>query len=671
MNQIRLAKPWSGPTLTDVPYFMVRWTKHTDPKVYALRLSDYLTRLKAIPENIEEIGGQVAADAAAVASALTTITQAASDVDANRQAVDVAAAAIDAAQVTTLEARDEAVAARDVAVSAAGSTQSLWDSRAAAQAADIPAPVQYLRTAGYAAVGDGGGALYKRLGAAPSSPTARHFQSADGAWWDLAEVQVNPRMLGAKGDNATNDTAAFNALPSGNVLISPGTYRLRGFVPKSGTTYQAPRGNVTLVQDADASPIVSLAAGTQNITFDGIDFIGRPTSSSGACVILDNNAATYRNKIVWRNCSFDNFGGMALVLGGLKGGEILACRFTRTAQLNTPSGATSYPAIWISDASAGNYTATSDLLIQGCSFEDMYWSGIYACGIRIRIVDNSFRATRESTIFINPNALKVSVVGNTIDGTTMQNISASGVEVGGNYITVVGNTITNCGAFGVSVQDTQFFNVSGNVLSFNRYGVGIISTSSAQPPRYGAVKDNTITNSSDYGLYIYKVGTGGLITDCDLSDNHITTSVVRNIYLDRASGLISDAVAIARNDAASKATVTARANLGTLGTGTGKVIASFPFRPSLLRIHSVNPGAANRSSQGTVTVDAIGGLTQRSNAITENGWSINGGAIVLPSLLDVTVTAINYNTGTGNWDVIASITTNAGVGFWTDFTAHP
>lgn len=94
MDEIRLAKPWSGPDLTDVPYFMVRWTRHTDPRIYAVRVSDYLTRLKAIPENLEEVAGQISEDAAAVAAALPTF-QAAIDavplVDADREAAESAA----------------------------------------------------------------------------------------------------------------------------------------------------------------------------------------------------------------------------------------------------------------------------------------------------------------------------------------------------------------------------------------------------------------------------------------------------------------------------------------------------------------------------------------------------------------------------------------------------
>jgi hypothetical protein len=103
INQIRLAKPWTSPTLTAVPYFMVRWTRHTDPRIYGVRLSDYLTRLKAIPENIEEVANEINADAAAVAAAMTALAQIEASVDADRQAAQTAAGTAGQAAATATE----------------------------------------------------------------------------------------------------------------------------------------------------------------------------------------------------------------------------------------------------------------------------------------------------------------------------------------------------------------------------------------------------------------------------------------------------------------------------------------------------------------------------------------------------------------------------------------
>jgi hypothetical protein len=90
-DQIRLAKPWSGPTLTDAPYFILRWIKHTDPRIYGVRVSNYLTRLKAIPENIEEVAGEINADRQAVEAAMATLAAIETAVDADRQAAQTAA----------------------------------------------------------------------------------------------------------------------------------------------------------------------------------------------------------------------------------------------------------------------------------------------------------------------------------------------------------------------------------------------------------------------------------------------------------------------------------------------------------------------------------------------------------------------------------------------------
>ena len=65
-------------------------------------------------------------------------------------------------------------------------------SRAALEAATVPAAVVELRLLGDAAVGDGGGAQYKRVALEPIHP--HKIQSADGAWWEelfAVDVTVN------------------------------------------------------------------------------------------------------------------------------------------------------------------------------------------------------------------------------------------------------------------------------------------------------------------------------------------------------------------------------------------------------------------------------------------------------------------------------------------------
>lgn len=80
-------------------------------------------------------------------------------------------------------------------------------SRAAAILVSINPAVTEITTGGYYVAGDLGGARYKKVVSEPSH--IAKFQSADGAWWELAEPVPNVRMFGAKGDGTTNDQAAI------------------------------------------------------------------------------------------------------------------------------------------------------------------------------------------------------------------------------------------------------------------------------------------------------------------------------------------------------------------------------------------------------------------------------------------------------------------------------
>lgn len=105
------------------------------------------------------------------------------------------------------------------------------DSRATAILATFAPTVEWVRTAGHASAGDGGGALYRRVLSQPSH--AGKFQSADGAWWEIdMRNGVNVLQFGAKGDGTGNDAPfiqnSIDAMSTvgGDVIIPRGVYLL-------------------------------------------------------------------------------------------------------------------------------------------------------------------------------------------------------------------------------------------------------------------------------------------------------------------------------------------------------------------------------------------------------------------------------------------------------------
>src|SRR5262249_41916419 len=80
----------------------------------------------------------------------------------------------------------------------------VFASMAAAQAANLPRDVTSIQTLGYYAAGDGGGALYKRVGSRPGHSLC--FKSVDGAYWAWAGAGgLSVRAAGAVADGSVDD----------------------------------------------------------------------------------------------------------------------------------------------------------------------------------------------------------------------------------------------------------------------------------------------------------------------------------------------------------------------------------------------------------------------------------------------------------------------------------
>lgn len=86
---------------------------------------------------------------------------------------------------------------------------SSFESRAQIASTSVDPGVEFIRTAGFAMHGDGGGALYVRVAAEPAH--GMKVQSADGAHWELVPEHgvVTEKQAGGIGDGVADDTQAI------------------------------------------------------------------------------------------------------------------------------------------------------------------------------------------------------------------------------------------------------------------------------------------------------------------------------------------------------------------------------------------------------------------------------------------------------------------------------
>lgn len=176
-----------------------------------------------------------------------------------------------------------------------------------------------VRTAGYAAAGDGGHGVYVLI-ADPGSTNRRYVRSADGNWYSLLTPNgANAKQFGARGDGSTvadDMTAERDALQqmldSGitHLTIPAGTYRINGslsMLTPNVTLAGAGRRATTIYANSSFSSDV-LMVQSDYCTVRDLQIVAEEYASFGTYTSKPNALLKFQNA----NAALENVGGRVL-----------------------------------------------------------------------------------------------------------------------------------------------------------------------------------------------------------------------------------------------------------------------------------------------------------------------------------------------------------------------
>jgi len=340
---------------------------------------------------------------------------------------------------------------------------------AAVEATNIPAPIQFFRIAGYSTPGDGGGALYKGVGAEPSH--AGKIQSNDGAWWELAEDVISVKMLGATGSGSGDDAAAINnALAIGrDVKFPKGNYRITSQVTlvdkqslrifgEAGAKITRAGNAATLVLDSDC----------EGNTIFGIEFDGQkgifPAALSGVVVFGPKNTVF--------GCHVHDYPGHGIIFS------------------NTFVDAVRSKALF-------NIVEDCDFI--GITFPDAHYS----------------------------EAFQNYVEGCGYEGITID----SGAGVGADYCTIDGNTVIDCvgGVGGIGVEGSVGSRIANNYVK-GCVG-GVVFQNNINPSSHCTVIGNVCEDNTGPGIWL-KETSGNDTNRCTIAGNICRNNTTYELVID-------------------------------------------------------------------------------------------------------------------------------------------
>lgn len=199
-----------------------------------------------IAQEIIDRGDAIANEATARASADAALGDRITQETADRISADSAEATARLSGDTILQQnlnteigiRDSSDRALASLIGQAGPIETaVFDTRVAAAFAVIKSTTAAVHVGGFSFAGDGGAAIYKKVVSEPSH--ALKFQSADGAWWEIAESMIYVEVAGG-GVSRTSDAntlaiqqigAYLSGLGGGVIRFRGGTYRCKSLTP--------------------------------------------------------------------------------------------------------------------------------------------------------------------------------------------------------------------------------------------------------------------------------------------------------------------------------------------------------------------------------------------------------------------------------------------------------
>lgn len=372
---------------------------------------------------------------------------------------------------------------------------AVFSTRALAAAAIISSTaIAFIRTEGYAAIGDYGAALYKQAGGS----TTGGFQSADGQWWQIAEVSiVRPEMFGAKGDNANDDTTAVQnainvaqAAPKGIVDFRAALYKCTSTLAITAGVYLRGVGYSSIYKTALGSQLYfyGVTVGMSVVCDDSV-FIEKlgffPVTNASNMSLLtfdtDNSTAPKANlSTVIRDCMFQ---GAAFGINAPNFGQYIVdnCQFWNCTNISMQTDAL-------------NSVGGGDCILSNSTFSGNPTNGHFRTGTLggMRIVNNKFNASAligaigfvgtvvsaqaMSPIIIANNSIEGCNVGITFVRTGSATVGAANLSITGNEIACSGNNARGIICTQSGGNTNQWVSagvISGNLFTINN-GTGLI-----------------------------------------------------------------------------------------------------------------------------------------------------------------------------------------------------